>query len=168
MRSRTSAKASAPTATTVGAPNVVTRRVFILTTRDRRKGVAAIVAALPQFSRVEVKPPKRTLPQNDRFWASLTDVSEQHEHAGMTLSPDDWKLIFLDAYWRQRGESLRLVPNLDASGFVPLSGRSSSDLSAEEMSEVLEMIYAQGAEWGVTFNDGAEDGGAVVAPPRAA
>lgn len=144
------------------------RRTYILTTPARRKFVAEMVSKLTQGWRVELKEPQRSLPQNDRFWASLTDVSEQHAHGGVTLSPADWRLVFLDAYWRFKGEELRLVPNLDGNGFVPLSGRSSSDLTVGEMSELLEMIYQKGAEWGVVFNDGQGAGAAEQAPPRAA
>lgn len=129
------------------------RRAFILTTKERRANVARIVAALPQFSRVEVKPPQRTLDQNSALWPALTDVSEQHAHNGVTLSPADWRLVFLDAFWRMKGEELRLVPNLDGTGFVPLSGRSTSDLSVPEMSEFLDMIHAFGAQHGVVFTE---------------
>jgi len=103
------------------------------------------------------------------LWPALTDISEQHAHNGIKLSPEDWRLVFLDAFWRMKGEELRLVPNLDGNGFVPLSGRSTSDLSVPEMSEYLELIKATGAGWGVVFNDGAEDGAvANNAAPRAA
>jgi hypothetical protein len=135
------------------------RRLYVLTTRERRAGVAAIVAKLEKGWRVEVKPPARTLPQNDRLWATLTDVSAQHRHNGIALSPADWRLVFLDAFWRAKGEELRLVPNLDGTGFVPLSGRSTSDLTVPEMAELLALIEAFGAERGVVFHDGHEGGG---------
>jgi hypothetical protein len=50
---------------------------------------------------VEFKAPKRSLPQNDRMWAMLTDVATQLPWHGIKLSPDDWKLIFLDALKRE-------------------------------------------------------------------
>lgn len=135
------------------------RRAFILTTKARRKYVADLVARLEKFSRVEVKGPQRTTDQNSAMWPALTDVSEQHQHGGVTLSPADWRLIFLDAFWRMKGEELRIVPNLDGTGFVPLSGRSTSDLSVPEMSEYIEMIKAQGALWGVEFHEPDSEGG---------
>jgi hypothetical protein len=49
---------------------------------------------------------------------------------------------------------IRAVPNLDEDGLVML-GRSSSDLSKEEMSNLLELIYAFGARRGVVFQDDA-------------
>ena len=47
---------------------------------------------------------------------------------------------------------LRMVPNLDGNGFVQL-GRSSSDLTKDEMSGLLALIHAFGAQHGVLFND---------------
>lgn len=139
------------------------RRQYILTTKDRRIVVARMVAELPQFSRVEIKAPKRTLPQNDRFWAMLTDVAEQLPWHGLTLTTSDWKLIFLDALNRET----RIVPNIDGTGFVNLK-QSSSDLSVEEMGDLMTLIEAFGAQHGVVFHDGQEPGDAQEAPSVAA
>lgn len=113
-----------------------------------RARVATWAAKAPYGTRVEFKATKRTIPQNDRMWAMLTDVSRQVEWHGMKLTPDDWKLMFLDGLKRE----LRVVPNIDGNGFVNL-GRSSSDLSKQEMSDMIELIREFGARHGVTFID---------------
>ncbi len=118
-------------------------------TADRERA-ARIIAAAPFGSRVEVKAVKRSIPQNDRMWAMLTDVAQQLPWHGVTLRPDDWKLIFLDALKRE----LRMVPNIDGSGFVNL-GRSSSDLTKSEMTDLIELVFKFGAEHGVKFQDDA-------------
>jgi hypothetical protein len=82
------------------------------------------------------------------MWAMLTEVAAQLPWHGVKLTPDDWKLIFLDALKRE----LRMVPNLEGTGFVNL-GRSSSDLSKDEMTDLMELIAAFGAKHGITFND---------------
>jgi hypothetical protein len=99
-------------------------------------------------TRVEFKQAKRSIPQNDRLWAMLTDVAQQLKWHDMKLRPDDWKLVFLDALKRE----VRTVPNLDGTGFVNL-GRSSSDLSKGEMSDLMELIAAFGTQHGVVFRD---------------
>jgi hypothetical protein len=99
-------------------------------------------------TRVEFKQAKRSIPQNDRLWAMLTDVAQQLPWHSIKLRADDWKLIFLDALKRE----VRTVPNLDGTGFVNL-GRSSSDLSKGEMSDLMELIAAFGASRGVVFRD---------------
>lgn len=103
----------------------------------------------PINTRLEFKQPKRSVPQNDRFWAMLTDISIQVSHHGMRLTPDDWRLLFLDALKRE----VRIAPNLDGTAFVNL-GRSSSDLSKAEFSDIFEVMEAWAASNGVTFHDG--------------
>ena len=121
--------------------------VIIASAADRAK-VANWAAKAPWNTRVEFKGPKRSIPQSDKMWAMLTEVAEQLPYHGIKLVADDWKLIFLDALKRE----VRMVPNLDGNGMVSL-GRSSSDLSKEEMSDLLELIAAFGTEHGVVFHD---------------
>lgn len=126
----------------------MTRATLVLHSPEIRARAVNWVQRLPAETRVEFKAPKRTLPQNDRMWAMLTDVATQLPWHGIKLSPDDWKLIFLDALKRE----LRMVPNIDGSGFVNL-GRSSSDLSKGEMADLITLIEAFGASHGVVFHD---------------
>lgn len=117
---------------------------------DRTLAVQWIEQA-PQGTRIEFKSPRRSLDQNSRMWAMLTDVASQLKWHGQTLRTDDWKLLFLDALNRE----VRVAPSLDGTGCVNL-GRSSSDLSKEEMSQLMELIAAFGAEHGVIFHDPTE------------
>jgi hypothetical protein len=125
----------------------MTRALLVLSSDEVRAKAAKWARSAPPHTRVEFKAPKRTLPQNARMWAMLTDVAEQVPWHGLKLSPDDWKLIFLDALKTE----LRLVPNIDGNGFVNL-GRSSSDLSKEEMGNLMDLIEAFGAKHGVVFH----------------
>jgi hypothetical protein len=126
----------------------MTRALITLISPDVRARAADWCRRLPLGTRVEFKKPRRSLDQNSKMWASLTDIAMQLPWHGQKLAPDDWKLIFLDALKRE----LRLAPNIDGTGFVNL-GRSSSDLSKEEMSELLELIIAFGANHNVIFHD---------------
>ena len=81
----------------------------------------------------------------------LTEVATQVVWYGCKLRANDWKLIFMDALKRE----LRVVPNIDGTGLVNL-GQSSSNLSKEEMSNLLELIAAFGAQHGVVFHDPTE------------
>lgn len=120
--------------------------VVIQTTADREK-IANWASKVEMGTRVEFKRKKRTLDQNSLFWSLLTEVATQVSWHGIKLTPDDWRLVFLDALKRE----VRMVPNIDSNGFVNL-GRSSSDLSKDEMSDLIELIYAFAAERGVTLN----------------
>ncbi len=117
----------------------------------RRKAIDWIMRA-PVDTRVEFKGPKRTTPQNDRMWAMLTDLSLQLAWHGQALTPEDWKLVMLDALRREKHDQLRLVPNTDGTGFVPI-GTSSTDLSKEEMADLIEIIFAFGARHHVIWSE---------------
>lgn len=127
----------------------MTRAVLVLSSPEVRQKAAYWASKLPDGTRVEFKETKRSIPQNDRLWAMLTDVAAQVKWHGLRLAADDWKLLFLDALKRE----VRMVPNLDGNGFVSL-GRSSSDLSKAEMTDLIDLIHAFGANHGVVFHDG--------------
>jgi len=126
----------------------MSRAVLILANDFVRERAIKWIRGAPAGTRIEFKEPKRTLPQNDRMWAMLTDVAAQMKHCGRRYDADEWKVIFLHAL----GRETRFVPSLDEKTFLPL-GFSSSDLSKAEMSELMELIAAWGAEHGVKFGD---------------
>lgn len=124
------------------------RALIVLAYPTDRKRAHAWIEKAPVNTRLTFQAPKRTLPQNDALWAALTDVSIQVPWHGQKLTPDDWKSIFTAALKRE----LRMVPNLDGDGFV-LLGASTSDMSRGELSDLLELIKAKGAEWGVVWSE---------------
>ena len=124
------------------------RHFLILANDAIRAKAAKWVRELPEGTRIEFKEPKRTLDQNARMWAMLGDIAKQKQHHGRSYTADDWKVIFLHAL----GRETRFVPTLDGTGFLPI-GQSSSDLSKSEMSDLIEMLFAWGAENGVVWTD---------------
>lgn len=119
--------------------------VIINTETDRTRAAHWLTRAMPG-TRVEFKAPKRTLPQNDRFWSMLTDLATQLRWHGQRLSADDWKDVMMAGLRKE----VRVVPNMDGNGFVIL-GRSSSDLSKQEFGDLMTLIEAFGAQQGVSF-----------------
>jgi hypothetical protein len=126
----------------------MSQALVVLQSPSDRAKVARWAAGCARGTRVVFKGPKRTLPQNDRMWAMLTDIAQQKEHAGRKYTPDQWKVLFMHAC----GREVQFLPALDGSTFIPW-GQSSSDLSKAEMSELIEFIFAWGAEHGVMFHD---------------
>jgi hypothetical protein len=121
--------------------------VIVQSDRDRQKACAWVNQA-PWGTRIEFKATKRTTDQNAKMWAALTDIAEQVVWYGQKLKASDWKLILM-ASLRQE---MRIVPNIDGTGFVNL-GVSTSDLSKMEMSNLIELILMFGAKHGVKFHD---------------
>lgn len=127
----------------------MTKQNFIISSRDNLVTAFRFCESLGygKAYMVEVKPFTRTIEQNKILWAMLTDVSEQVNWHGNKLSNEDWKHIFSAALSQQR-----VVPNIDGNGFVVL-GKSTSKMSVAEMSDMIELIQAFGAERGVKFNE---------------
>ena len=93
---------------------------------------------------VDIKPETRTLAQNARLWAMLTDVSKQVDWYGRKLTTEEWKHVFTASLAKQD-----VVPGIDG-GFVVL-GKSTSKMTKPEMSELQQLIEAFGAQQGVRF-----------------
>lgn len=126
----------------------MSRALITLRGNADRERAANWIAKAPPGTRVEFKATKRSLPQNDRMWAMLSDVSDQLAWHGQRLKAAEWKILFLDALNRE----LRTVPDIYGIGVVAL-GRSSSDLTKDEMSQLIELIACFAAEHGVKFGD---------------
>jgi hypothetical protein len=95
---------------------------------------------------LELKPVTRSLEQNAKMWACLTDISKQVDWYGQKLSPDDWKHVLSASLRKQRA-----VPGIDG-GFVVV-GLQTSQMTIAEMSEMIELAHAFGADRGVVFHD---------------
>lgn len=96
---------------------------------------------------VEFRAPRRSLDQNALMWSLLGQISKQVEWYGQKLSSEDWKDVLTASLRRTR-----VVPGIDAGTFVPL-GMRTSQMTKEEISDLLELIYAFGAERGVKFRE---------------
>jgi hypothetical protein len=125
------------------------RSTFVLwSPTDRQRAVQA-VSRLTHGWRVEIKAPKRTVDQNSKLWAMLTEVSEQVEWAGKVRTPTEWKDLFTGAVKVAAG--LEAVPGLE--GGLMILGLHTSDMSVAEMVELIDYIDAWGAQNGVKFSE---------------
>lgn len=130
----------------------MSRAMLTLRSTAEREQAIEWIRKSPAGTRVEFKGPARSLDQNSRFWAMLTDVAVQGRINGRRFNTEQWKLMFLHAYSEERGVEIKYLPALNRAGMVPC-GRSSSDLSVGEMSELMDFISAWGAENSIKFHD---------------
>ena len=94
--------------------------------------------------RLSVKPETRSTAQNSRMWAMLQDVADQVTWHGRKLSKEDWKHVFSASLKKQDA-----VPGIDG-GFVVL-GQSTSKMTVREMTDLMTLMEAFGAEHEVRF-----------------
>jgi hypothetical protein len=128
----------------------MSRALVIVNSQAVRDKIATWAKNVPWNTRVEFRAPKRTLPQNDKLWACLSDVSQQVEWYGQKLNATDWKDMFTASL-----RKARVVPGIDPGSFV-LLGLHTSTMDKEEMSNLIELIHAFGAERGVIFAESRE------------
>lgn len=120
--------------------------VHIKCSADRQK-IAEWASKVPVNSTVEFRAPRRSNDQNSLMWSLLTQVSKKVVWYGEKLSPDDWKDIFTASLRKSR-----VVPGIDADTKVPL-GMRTSQMSKQEIGDLVELIYAFGAEHDVKFRE---------------
>ena len=118
------------------------KQVYVLyDDRYRVKARQAITLA-DLGSVVTIEGPKRSLDQNAKLWAMLTDISEAQPH-GIAQPPDVWKCSFMVAC----GHEIRTAKGINGETF-PL-GVKSSALTVKEMADLITFIYAWADEQGV-------------------
>lgn len=123
------------------------RRILALNNDRARAAAHALIDTAPEGYILTVQEPTRTTEQNSRLWPMLSDVSRQVEWYGRKLSDEDWKHVFTASL-----RKLEVVPNLDGTGFVAL-GQSTSKMGKRQFSDLIELIYAFGAERGVRWSE---------------
>lgn len=101
----------------------------------------------PTGTRLDFKAPRRTLDQNSLLWALLSELSEQIDWYGQKLSPEDWKTVTTASL-----RKCSVVPGIDPGTLVPL-GLSTSSMTKDEFSNLIELIRAFGTERGVIFRN---------------
>jgi hypothetical protein len=137
----------------------VTARTIFLTTDNARERMAAawrVACEILQFGKpvrvqIDEKQPTRTLEQNARLWALLSDVSRQVQWPVdgklQYLSPEEWKDVFSASL--RKGQ--RVAQGIEG-GFVMLGCRTSR-MTVGEMVDLQTLIEAFGAEHGVVWGD---------------
>lgn len=106
-----------------------------------------MVETAPTGSVMTIKPPRRTVDQNDLMWALLTKVSAAKPE-GRNLTPDVWKALFMHSL----DHTQRFEQALDGKGMVPVGFRSSR-MTKAQMSDLIETIHEYAARHGVELGE---------------
>jgi hypothetical protein len=112
-----------------------------------RNLIARWAAGVPEGTSVEFRAPRRSTDQNALMWSLLTQLSRQVEWCGKKRSPEDWKDLTTAAL-----RNAEFVPGLTPGTVVPL-GMRTSQMTGQEISDLIESILAFGAERGVKFRE---------------
>ena len=121
-------------------------QTVILSTPRARETARALIAAAPDGAVVEIRPARRTLPQNARMWAMLSDIARAKPE-GRHWTAETWKAAFMHSL----GHQVAFAEGLDGSGPFPLGFRSSR-LTKAQMGDLMEVISEYGARHGVRWS----------------
>lgn len=105
-----------------------------------------LIDKAPHGAVVNIRPATRTNEQNSKMWAMLSDIARAKPQ-GRELTTDKWKALFMDAI----GIPADWEPGIN--GGVVNVGYRSSRLTKDQMSDMIEQMYAYGAENGVAWSD---------------
>ncbi|MFA7054386.1 MAG: recombination protein NinB [Kiritimatiellia bacterium] len=134
------------------------KQYFVLSHALARHNAMEAVRLAPEHYTVTIQPNKRTLEQNALLWPLLEDIARQVEWYGQRLTAEEWKDVFTAGLRKSK-----VVPDITGTGFV-IVGQRTSQMNKREFSELIELIYAFGAERRVKFRTDtqASDMGVVI------
>jgi hypothetical protein len=124
----------------------MTGQTIILSTAGNVRRAHDLLDRAPMGAVLNIRPATRTGEQNAKMWAMLSDIARAKPQ-GRELTTDKWKALFMDAI----GIPADWEPGIN--GGVVNVGYRSSRLTVAQMSELIEQMYAYGAEHGVEWSE---------------
>lgn len=124
----------------------MTGQVVILRGDQQRALAKRLIDLAPADAVMQVAEPKRTLDQSAKMYAMLSDIARA-KPMGRRHTVDDWKALAMNAC----GWECQFQEGLDGRPF-PIGFRS-SQMTKKQMSNLIEWLYAFGAEHRVRWSE---------------
>lgn len=122
------------------------KHVIFLIDKQRKQYAKDCIDQAPEDFVCTIRKKTRTIDQNAKLWAMLNDVSQQVKWYGRKLSSEDWKHVFTASL-----KQMDTVPGID--GGVVMLGQSTSNMTISEMRDLIELMFAFGAERDVKWSE---------------
>lgn len=124
-------------------------QTVILRWPQQRDLAKSLIDRAPQDAVVTIKEGTRTLDQNAKLWAMLSDIA-RHKPEGRVMTAESWKAAFMSAL----GHEILWQPGIDNGPPFP-AGFRSSRLSKSQMADLITFISEYGDRHGVRWSDNA-------------
>lgn len=128
------------------------KRTLILAHAIARQRAIEAVKAAPDGHSVTIAEPSRSLAENSLLHALISEIAAKVEWAGKRRDAEVWKRLLVAAWCRVHGESVEILPALDGHGVDIVPARTSR-LSKKECADLIEYVYAWGAENGIEWKE---------------
>ncbi len=122
-------------------------QTIILRGPTQRDLAHRLIDGAPPDTVVKLSEETRTLDQNAKLWAMLSDVARARPE-GRVWPPETWKAAFMHFL----GHEIMWQPGLDGRTPFP-AGFRSSRLTKPQMRDLIECIYAYGDSHGVRWSE---------------
>lgn len=134
---------------------MASKRQFFLRSNQVRLNCIEFIRELPMDDKkplvVKIQPITRSLEQNSKLHALLSDISKQCEFNGKKRDIDTWKMIMVSAHKIATGGQAEMVIGLE--GEVINLRESTAQMSVKRLASLIEYITSWGVQNGVIFND---------------
>jgi putative recombination protein ninB len=131
------------------------KKQFFLRSNQVRLNCIEFIKELPTDDKkplvVKIQPMTRSLEQNSKLHALLSDISENATWDGEKLDIYAWKNLLVSAHSIATGEQSKIVRGIEGE-LVNIRERTSK-MSNRRLSSLIDYILAWGVENGVKFND---------------
>ncbi|RZN77834.1 recombination protein NinB [Avibacterium paragallinarum] len=130
------------------------QRFFLRNARIQQNAIGVIHSlALDEKSPavVEIKPLTRTLAQNAKLHAMLTDIAKQCTFNGKKQTLETWKMLFVSGHKIATGEQAEMAIGFE--GEVVNLRESTAQMGVKRLASLIEYVQAWAAEQGVRFSD---------------
>lgn len=118
----------------------------ILVGRSQREHAKRLIDAAPAMAVMTLRERTRSDEQNDKMWAMIEDI-RRAQPLGIRETKDGWKALIMHA----AGHEVEFMQGLDGRPFP--TGFRSSKLTVAQMRDLIEWMYAFGAEHGVVWSE---------------
>ena len=127
------------------------KTILKITGEAARKAACREVLAAPEGHIVRITPETRSLDQNAKLHAMLTDISRQAKYLGAKRDVEFWKGLFVSGWQIATGEKPEIVPGLEGE-FINIR-ESTTTIGIRRMASLIEYIQAWAAMNGVVMSD---------------
>lgn len=121
----------------------MTKRILKITGEAARKAACREILAAPEGYVVRITEPTRSLDQNAKLHAILSDIANQAQYHGKKRSVEFWKGLFVSGWQIATGERPEIVPGLEGE-FINIR-ESTTTLTVGRMASLIEYITAWAA-----------------------
>jgi hypothetical protein len=128
----------------------MSKKVYILANPTARQNAIEAVKSAQDGFKVTVAEPTRSLDANALLHSLITELANQLQWAGKKRDVEIWKRLLVAAWCRTKGEPIEILPAIDGNGVDIVPARTSK-LSKKDCSDLIEYIYAYGAENGIMW-----------------